>query len=180
MHISTLSPLFPHLSWWGEREQNLTDPWSLQSHVGSCINDFLQVFCVDLSWRGLLIKVSTLGHFHLFKLRRVVKNGLLKNTAAGRMISFEKSIFTCSWLTREFFSLQAESTSQVRSWLLGLFAHPVNTAFVSSCLCGLQLRAGQAFFILRSFSFKSVCLFSASLWWWKQWGNTLSDTLLHR
>lgn len=46
-----------------------------------------------------------------------------------------------SWLSQEFFSLplQVESTSQVKSWGLGLFAHPVNTV---ECLCGLQLRAG--------------------------------------
>lgn len=89
MHISILSPLLPHISSWGKKEQDFTDPESQQSCVGPRISDFLQVFCVDLSWRGLLIKASSLGLFHPFKLRRVFKNGLFKNTAAGRIISFE-------------------------------------------------------------------------------------------
>lgn len=157
MHITTLSPLFPHLSWWGEKERDFTDPQSQQSRVGPCISDFLQVFCVDLSWRGLLIKASRLGHFHPFKLRRVFKNGLFKNTAAGRIISFEKG------LTHEFFPLLLQVESTIRSWLLGLFAHPVNTASVSSCLCGFQLRAGV--FLSQVLFLKSVSLFSASLGW---------------
>lgn len=79
-----------------------------------------------------------------------------------------------SWLTQELFSLlQVESTSQVKSWLLGLFAHPVNSVSVSSCLCCLQLRAGQEVLFLRSFVKKSASLVSASLGWSKQQSNAV-------